>query len=998
MPAYGSKLTDEQYRSLQNIARSLPPPANQRSNLIGGREGQARIGSGVLGTLFDVIDQPRSAVAGAIYNAVDDDEKTNMLAGFVNGLKGDSHTSGAQILEQLGVKNNVLKGVGGFIADVGLDPMTYVGAKKVKGIGRELAEREALQMAATTGATHNADTIGRMTQQIMDAHPSKIEFSVGLPGRKKPIAAIEKGSGELRLTSRGNRVAGTTAGANALDTVMAKTVGLPGENKKVIARGFSRAAEEPYGLADINMTTEAQATALHDMHYKVRKELYAPFTEKEQEIMWRAYQDGTDLSDVPLANQNHKMAQKYGLKTLEDGIRLARSEREKVFEMQKAAGIVPADAVFNPNSLNKVILHPERYSTMPHVNVPDTGSPGGAAHDALKNRTPQELDEIEAALAAYGKQPIGVVKDLAASMHAEMETSYRQMGRAKATKMALDTTGLHAEPGSDLEKYFQEGKGPLAWVKVQKKNNPFGGVDNPLAQTEAYANHWVPRDVARVMNFSEKVLTDHSTGAEIAGLWSKLQGHWKGLVVASPGYFARTSMGDIIMNAADGVRTYKPYQRSFQILQDVKANEAQDIYSSMLDTATPLDVVPTRSKGGATHTLGSGKNAVRLNSQQINERFIEEGGASGIIQTERVGNAQSDALRNTALEHARRVGTTTSGGLLSAEAKLADWNNVREKYFRMAHFVDAWDKNLKKGMTDEAASKAAMDSVRKINIDYRNLSSFERNSVRKVIPFYSWFRRNSQLQAEMLFTKPGFMSLYPKTVTAVQNMLGTDEGNGDWMLPQWIRESYPVRVVAGDSKNKWLNQVMRFAAGAGPASAVMAPLATGMTPLQDLSTVTEPFQKAWDEKSPWGGFKQAAQNLGTMTSPPIRGLYELGTGRSLYSGAPIKNWNSWLMGQVGAPGRAGQMISEGANASTITSFLTGMQLKPINQEGQASEFKRRTDILDKQTRTHKQQIARQYGYDYDTLPDKYKTRMTDYETEMLKQYLKWSAASVGTTR
>lgn len=991
--------SDEQYRILQNVARSLPQPRNQTSNLVAGREGQARIGSGLLGTLFSVMDQPRAAIAGGIYNAVDDDEKTDILAGFVKGLKGDSHISGAQILDELGVKNNVLKGVGGFIADVGLDPMTYIGAKRVKGIGPELAERQALQMAAQTGAVHNADSIGALTQQIMDAHPSRIEFNVGLPGRKKPIAAIERGAGELRLTgSQGQRIAGSQAAAGGLDALMAKAVGQPGQKPNVVARGFSRSVEEPYGLADINMTTEAEATALHDQHYRVRKEIYAPFDASEQEIMWKAYQNGTDLSDVPIANPNHKFAQKYKIKTLQNGIDLARAEREKVFNMQQEAGIVPADAVFDPYALNKVILHPERYSTMPHVNVPEAGgSVGGGAFDALRTRSMEELDEIEAALAAYNKPPIGVVKDLAASMHAEMETSYRQMGRAKATRQAIESTGLHAEPGSDLDKYLREGKSPLGWVRVSPKDNPFGGVDNPLARHEGYANHWVPRDVARVMNFSEKVLTDHSTGKEMAGLWSKILGHWKGLVVASPGYFARTSMGDVIMNAAGGVRTFKPYQQSMQILKDVRAGEAQDVYSSMLDTSIPLDVMPTRTNQGARHTLGSGKNAHTFSSQEINQRFVEEGGASGIIQTERVGSAERDALRNTAMEHAQRVGKQTSAGLLGAEAKLADWNTSREKYFRMAHFVDAWSKNLAKGMNDKAASKAAMEQVRTINVDYRNLSSFERNSVRRVIPFYSWFRRNAQLQMQMLFTKPGFMSLYPKTVTAVQNMLGTDEGNGDWMLPQWIRESYPVRVVAGDAQNNWLSKVVRFASGAGGASAVMAPLTTGMTPLQDLDTVLSPVQKAWDEKSPWGGFKEAGRSLGTMTAPPIRAVYELGTQRSLYSGAPINNWNSWLLSQVGAPGRAGQIVT-GNNpnpASTITSFLTGAQLKPVGQEQQLSEYKRREDILRKQTLKRKKEISKSYGFNYDELPEKYQKRMTNYDIEMMNQYLKWAGRSVG---
>jgi hypothetical protein len=573
-----------------------------------------------------------------------------------------------------------------------------------------------------------------------------------------------------------------------------------------------------------------------------------------------------------------------------------------------------------------------------------------------------------------------------------MEQSYRQMARANATREALDGIALRAEPGSDLEKYFQAGKSPLGWERVQPgKHNISGGVQNPLAKTEAYKDHWIPRDVARAMNFSEKVMTDHSTGAELAQTWSKIQGHWKGLVVASPGYFSRTSMGDLIMNAASGVRGIKPYTRAKQILSDVKVNEDLDVFNAMRDPNLPMGATISRSKPGATHVLGSGKNTVRLSSQDINNRFIEEGGASGLVQTERVG-LPDEVVRNKAMEHAQRVGTKTSQKLNQAEAYMADLNNKREKYFRMAHFADAWDRYLKKGLTDEAASKAAMADVRKFNIDYRNLSSFERNSVRKVIPFYSWFRRNSQLQAQMLFTKPGFMTLYPKTTTAIQNMLGTDEGNGDWMLPQWIRESAPVRLVAGEAKNSWLNKVMRFAAGAGTGEAVFAPLTTGMTPLQDLETVLSPIQKAYDEKSVWGGFKEAGKALGGMTSPIIRAPFEAGTGKSLYSGAPIKNWNNWLLGQLGPPGRAGQMLSGGEpNMSAITSFLTGAQVQPITQARQRSEYQRRKDILDKSITSQRKALAKERGISEES--PMYE-KLNTIEMRKLRNYLTKAGRSV----
>jgi hypothetical protein len=68
-----------------------------------------------------------------------------------------------------------------------------------------------------------------------------------------------------------------------------------------------------------------------------------------------------------------------------------------------------------------------------------------------------------------------------------------------------------------------------------------------------------------------------------------------------------------------------------------------------------------------------------------------------------------------------------------------------------------WDV-LKKGGTKDDA----FDAVAKYHFNYDDLSDFERKTVRRVIPFYTWTRRNMPLQFENMVTQPGKYAAFTK--------------------------------------------------------------------------------------------------------------------------------------------------------------------------------------------------------------------------------------------
>ena len=70
-----------------------------------------------------------------------------------------------------------------------------------------------------------------------------------------------------------------------------------------------------------------------------------------------------------------------------------------------------------------------------------------------------------------------------------------------------------------------------------------------------------------------------------------------------------------------------------------------------------------------------------------------------------------------------------------------------EDFFRGAQFLA----ETRKGATPEMAAQA----VNKVHFDYDALSQFEKNVMRRAMPFYTFARKNLPLQLETLATRPG---------------------------------------------------------------------------------------------------------------------------------------------------------------------------------------------------------------------------------------------------
>src|SRR5215471_4343606 len=166
-------------------------PAAARKPLTRAGEGGHRAGAGFLNDIFNIWDQPKSAVTTAVKYGTDkgdNADKTNFITGFVRGLTGKEHTSTADIMrENFGVTNPIALGLGGFIGDVAADPLTYFSMERIPGTTPGAAKLSAVQdiaKAVGEGTISRADAPAKILQlasQKVADNPYRMQLNIGLP-------------------------------------------------------------------------------------------------------------------------------------------------------------------------------------------------------------------------------------------------------------------------------------------------------------------------------------------------------------------------------------------------------------------------------------------------------------------------------------------------------------------------------------------------------------------------------------------------------------------------------------------------------------------------------------------------------------------------------------------------------------------------------------------------------------------------------------------------
>lgn len=187
------------------------------------------------------------------------------------------------------------------------------------------------------------------------------------------------------------------------------------------------------------------------------------------------------------------------------------------------------------------------------------------------------------------------------------------------------------------------------------------------------------------------------------------------------------------------------------------------------------------------------------------------------------------------------------GGRAADEFALAKLQRNMSQWVEGQVRLSALQGLLEKGY-DPLQAKKMIDAAQ---VDYGNLTQFEKQYMRRAIPFYSYNRRMAEFVADQLMTNPG--GPYAMAIRAANA-----PRNSDVFTPDYISEGTAIPLGPG-----------RFITGLGLMhEGPLDMMAMGPTPLKTV--------------------QRTLQKVGAAASPMVRLPVELATGRSLYTGRPLR--------------------------------------------------------------------------------------------------------------
>jgi hypothetical protein len=294
------------------------------------------------------------------------------------------------------------------------------------------------------------------------------------------------------------------------------------------------------------------------------------------------------------------------------------------------------------------------------------------------------------------------------------------------------------------------------------------------------------KDVVAQLPYLENVLNGTFLSHDRAGLLSMYDSvlhAWKaGVTIYRPGHHVRNLIGDVGLSFLAGVYNPGAYKTSARILAGrASAYKEWDAFKSLQTLSKgPVDIGKTKLR------VSIGGKRVAFDDDKLWRAAFNQGILPDFSVLEDIAFNDTQKLKIGGISLMKPFGgrvQKAAGGL----------SQSRDHWVRMAHFVDSLQKGNYRSF-EEAVNKAGA-TVRKWHPDGSDLTAFERQAMRRVIPFYSWFRKAIPLVVEAVAMQPGRALVVPKAMQNFALQMGVDPeslGNPfptDQLFPDWLEDN-----------------------------------------------------------------------------------------------------------------------------------------------------------------------------------------------------------------
>lgn len=776
--------------------------------------------------------------------------------GAVKGQFVEEKT-GTDLLKSFGVKQptsklgNIGIRTAGFGLDVLLDPLTYIsfGAGAGAKVGGKVLTKAG----------------GKAFRELAETTARKTAADLAKKGVQKPFEEILQGTIKNLSTKTIEEGSRTAALKPFLDQggikFMGKTV-LPSETIRQAASSIALSrAGKAIGLEKAQKGFKAVGDVVGPLlfrDYRIPKE-FRPFTQAYHTEVSNI--KGTVAEDVVNVLKNNGLK-----KTLNADEQLAVA---KAIDGRDFAGLSPKLAgVAQDYSkiLDKIrdedmaagLLARSLENYLPLHYKATKGKINTVIRDVLQKspERAQDLLDLDARVVRAtptatlrGAEQPRIVKDLQEAIDLGLEPETNPLlivhNRLLASRMARAEKEFVDKARSE---FLKKGKLPaevgltrITVPKVESAVTRGGELTKRVAQKEVT----VPDFVAETLTNVRKRLVDDEAVNTILRGYDKMLSFYKGsLTTLFPAFHIRNGISNVVQNSLDiGLQALNPvlHGKTMAIMREGTEGVLKD---SLGKSWTYQEIRDAMKKSGALSSDFFGKDI---------ETAAEKALSLGVPKPFDVG---------------RKVGS-----MVEDEA-------------RALNFVTNL---IRTGSPEAAAARVNM-----FLFDYGNLSRFEKEVMKRLIPFYTFGRKNFELQLRTLLKDPKRIAMQFKAVQAATDRF-TEEDRA--ALPQFAQESLGIKLGQDEFGRP------RFITGLG-------------LPIEEFAARL---------KGP-----ESAKDVLAQTSPIIKFPLEMLSGKDLFTGRPID--------EIQVVNEAGILPKELRDALGIREVKKDVYIKGVKQDKQETQY------------------------------------------------------------
>jgi len=750
------------------------------------RVGEEREPKGFLMKALDYLNRGNYAVANFVNSLfVEKEGIGEAMSDAWKGLKGEQRMFFSDVLENAGVRNRYIRAIAGFVLDAALDPInwltfgvgqgTKLGFTTLSKAGKEMFEETMKKQFSKYYAKHLAEVGSKKLAKEL-ARESIEELVL-----KKAFKHPEKYIAKPALRILGKKVP-------ILSNVTTASLKKLGKGKAMIARtrpmkwiGEAFIGDE-FIIKHAKDLTPLQKNllALYRQHYFRRIKFGQAQAQEFFEQVVKKIPKVADREKIMRAIEKRQISKlpKYLQKPARE---LRDWLRENVTAPEMRAGILKR-------------FRGKKFEYVPHYPLEKLlGKVKGAPIIGISKSGKIRYFETLEQLAKAGFTP---VEDAAVAFSIRYAYSQNLLALDDYIQKMINTVGIKVNKKTFNQlmkgaKQLPEGyaafmpraitrfyplyfsKKPLSQQKlIRKAIDVLDKLENirdwskgevlkmvhstslgkALKITEDLPAYLIPKEIADMLNASSPLLVKEIN--PFKEFVQKVTGYWKVSVTAwFPAFHARNATSNLwlcylagmgpkdVLRFKDAwkVQTYGFLKRLGKDPEDfvIKIGKKSYKASELYELARQTDVL----SGWYMRELG----------ETYEKQLLRKAGKKGALAKR--------LTREVLMEKPRAVGSAVE-------------NNAR-----LALFLH----RLAKGDDIHSAAR----TVKKFLFDYGELTRFEKETMRSVIPFYTWLRKNIPLEVEQLVMQPGKFAKIKKMQHAVESLSPTPD---ERYLPDWMQE------------------------------------------------------------------------------------------------------------------------------------------------------------------------------------------------------------------